>query len=130
MIRFKSARDITLGFRFQKVERGPGELPTVTFDIVAACPLFAFDDNGKYIDHERFMFMDQNSNHVDEIEDACFLAAGSIFPSLHPEINKREVDFLISFYSDTLMFAKEFKSFSEIINSDFFEQIYNEISES
>lgn len=128
VIRFINKPDICLAFRFEKVFPGGnhGESPTVSFDIVTASMLLGFDENGKFTPGEKFIYIDGIGTQVDEFDEATFLAAGSVFPNLYPEI-EGNVGFMISLYADACFSRLEFKSFSEVINSEFLTDIYKEL---
>lgn len=129
-IRFVSNPHISLAFRFEPYRRKEEDVYTLRFTIATATPLFGYNEKGELEDSEKFVFIDENSQQVDEFEDALILAEGSVFPAMHPELHAKDgVDFFISFYSTVAMFRREFDSFSSLITGDFLSQIYKEFHE-
>jgi hypothetical protein len=127
MIRFKTVQNISLGFLFEKKECGdPSEPPVVNFEIAMATPLLGFDENGEYVLAERYMFIDDSGNHVEQFHDASMIGSGSLFPSLYPEIHG-DLNYIISFYNEACFERHQLLGFLEIMSSSFFEEIYNEI---
>lgn len=127
MIRFKTVENLSLGFLFEKKETGdPSEPPFVNFEVAMATPLLGFDENGEYVLAERYMFIDDSGNHVEEFHDASMIGSGSLFPSLYPEIHG-DLTYIISFYNGACLEKHQLLGFLEIMASDFLEDIYNEI---
>lgn len=128
-IRFRSNPNISLAFRFEPYKPAESDLPTIKFTIATASPILGYDENGKIQEDEKFIFIDDNGQQVEEFDDATILAEGSIFPSLYPEIEKSDINFFISFYSTIAMFKNEFESFVHLITGDYFSTIYKEYNE-
>lgn len=127
MIRFISAKDISLGFEFtvQPIRKSQ-DAPVVNFTVAIASPLLGYDSNGEFINKDLYTFIADSGDQVDDIEDASVLASGVIFPQLIPELHG-DVEYLVSFYGDASLRKRELRGFLEIIASDFIDDVYKEI---
>lgn len=126
MIRFRTVKDISLGFLFErKPMTSDGEPPVVIFSVAMATPMLGYDEKGNYSQSEMYQFLDDAGNTHDEFHDGAVIASGALYPHLMPEIHG-DLNYYISFYNDASFERHQLIGFLEIMSSSFFDEVYNE----